>query len=209
MLVIRNQIIIIKEANLVTQLHLHSQVIEVHEEDDKFLRLLQLLGLWYDRGSILIFVDKQEKCDQLFMDLMKDFKEGNQNYSAIEFTSMYTGQVKQQNVKHAWVTTNFKGIAVTNVVDQQTGGFVEMQGSFGASPLTGLAPDTQSASEYVVMPASPVGLVGSASISSYAAESTFTSNSGWSVAINYPYWSPVTPSASSMIPEATTWIGDG
>jgi hypothetical protein len=48
-----------------------TQYIEVHEEDDKFLRLLQLLGIWNERGSVLIFVDKQEKCDQLFQDLLK------------------------------------------------------------------------------------------------------------------------------------------
>eukprot|EP01041_Mallomonas_annulata_P000242 gene242-447_t len=47
------------------------QHVEVHEEDDKFMRLLQLLGLWYERGSVLIFVDRQEKCDQLFQDLLK------------------------------------------------------------------------------------------------------------------------------------------
>ena len=48
-----------------------TQIIEVHEEEDKFLRLLQLLGVWNDKGSVLIFVDKQEKCDQLFQDLLK------------------------------------------------------------------------------------------------------------------------------------------
>ena len=48
-----------------------TQVIEVHEEDEKFLRLLQLLGIWYEKGSVLVFVDKQEKCDQLFQDLLK------------------------------------------------------------------------------------------------------------------------------------------
>jgi len=48
-----------------------TQLVEVHEEHDKFLRLLQLLGIWYERGSVLIFVDKQEKCDQLFHDLLK------------------------------------------------------------------------------------------------------------------------------------------
>lgn len=46
-------------------------MIEVHDEEDKFLRLLQLLGVWYEKGSVLIFVDKQEKCDQLFQDLLK------------------------------------------------------------------------------------------------------------------------------------------
>jgi len=48
-----------------------TQYCEVHEEEDKFLRLLQLLGIWYEKGSILIFVDKQEKCDQLFQELLK------------------------------------------------------------------------------------------------------------------------------------------
>jgi len=46
-----------------------TQIIEVHGEADKFLRLLQLLGVWYEKGSVLIFVDKQEKCDQLFQDV--------------------------------------------------------------------------------------------------------------------------------------------
>ena len=48
-----------------------TQYVEVHEEQEKFLRLLQLLGVWYEYGSILIFVDKQEKCDQLFTDLLR------------------------------------------------------------------------------------------------------------------------------------------
>mmetsp|Transcript_7732 Transcript_7732/g.11479 ORF Transcript_7732/g.11479 Transcript_7732/m.11479 type:complete len:1173 (+) Transcript_7732:111-3629(+) len=48
-----------------------TQYVEVHEEEEKFMRLLQLLGIWYERGSVLIFVDKQEKCDQLFQDLLK------------------------------------------------------------------------------------------------------------------------------------------
>jgi ATP-dependent RNA helicase DDX46/PRP5 len=48
-----------------------TQYVEVHEEEDKFMRLLQLLGIWYERGNVLIFVDKQEKCDQLFQDLLR------------------------------------------------------------------------------------------------------------------------------------------
>ncbi|CEG37045.1 dead box rna helicase rcf1 [Plasmopara halstedii] len=48
-----------------------TQYIEVREEDDKFMRLLQLLGLWYEKGNILIFVNKQQACDQIFQDLMK------------------------------------------------------------------------------------------------------------------------------------------
>jgi ATP-dependent RNA helicase DDX46/PRP5 len=32
------------------------QYVEVREEKDKFLRLLQLLGKWHDKGSVLVFV---------------------------------------------------------------------------------------------------------------------------------------------------------
>lgn len=48
-----------------------TQYVEVHEENDKFMRLLQLLGVWYERGNVLVFVDTQEKCDSLFQDLLK------------------------------------------------------------------------------------------------------------------------------------------
>ena len=48
-----------------------TQYVEIHDEDEKFLRLLQLLGIWNERGSVLIFVDKQDKCDQLFQDPLK------------------------------------------------------------------------------------------------------------------------------------------
>ena len=46
------------------------QHIEVHEEPQKYLRLLQLLGIYYEKGNVLIFVEKQEKCDELFKDLL-------------------------------------------------------------------------------------------------------------------------------------------
>src|SRR5690606_38040424 len=48
-----------------------TQYVEIHDEDEKFMRLLQLLGIWYERGNVLVFVDKQEKCDSLFQDLLK------------------------------------------------------------------------------------------------------------------------------------------
>ena len=47
------------------------QYVEIREEADKFPRLLQLLGLWYEKGNVLIFVDTQDRCDSLFMELMK------------------------------------------------------------------------------------------------------------------------------------------
>ena len=37
-----------------------NQFVELHDEDSKFNRLLQLLEKWYGRGCILIFHDQQE-----------------------------------------------------------------------------------------------------------------------------------------------------
>ncbi|CAK9152194.1 unnamed protein product [Ilex paraguariensis] len=48
-----------------------TQLVEVRPEDERFLRLLELLGEWYEKGKILIFVHSQEKCDALFRDLLK------------------------------------------------------------------------------------------------------------------------------------------
>lgn len=48
-----------------------TQHVEVREEDDKYMRLLQLLGVWYERGNVLVFVDTQAKADSLFQDLTK------------------------------------------------------------------------------------------------------------------------------------------
>merc|ERR1719383_304148 len=46
------------------------QHVVVIEEDNKFLKLLEVLGEYADRGSIIIFVDKQEHADGLLKDLM-------------------------------------------------------------------------------------------------------------------------------------------
>jgi len=51
-----------------------TQIVEVREEKDKFLRLLELLGELYDKDDdvrTLIFVDRQEKADDLLKDLMR------------------------------------------------------------------------------------------------------------------------------------------
>ncbi|XP_020600699.1 probable ATP-dependent RNA helicase DDX46 [Orbicella faveolata] len=47
------------------------QNVIVIEEDDKFLKLLELLGIYQEQGSALVFVEKQEKADMLFKDLLK------------------------------------------------------------------------------------------------------------------------------------------
>ncbi|CAN6440681.1 unnamed protein product [Victoria cruziana] len=48
-----------------------TQRVEVRPEEEKFLRLLELLGEEYEKGKILIFVHSQEKCDSLFKDLLR------------------------------------------------------------------------------------------------------------------------------------------
>ncbi|XP_048578671.1 probable ATP-dependent RNA helicase DDX46 isoform X2 [Nematostella vectensis] len=47
------------------------QNVVVIEEDDKFLKLLELLGLYQEQGSVLVFVEKQDSADSLFKDLLK------------------------------------------------------------------------------------------------------------------------------------------
>lgn len=37
----------------------------------KFLRLLEILGVWNEKGSILIFIDKQTEADFLYQELLK------------------------------------------------------------------------------------------------------------------------------------------
>lgn len=41
------------------------------EEEKKFLKLLEILGHYQEKGSVIIFVDKQEHADKLLKDLMK------------------------------------------------------------------------------------------------------------------------------------------
>ncbi|KAK9806771.1 hypothetical protein WJX72_002237 [[Myrmecia] bisecta] len=48
-----------------------TQSVEIRPEADRFLRLLEILGDWYEKGKVLIFVHTQEKCDDLFRDLLK------------------------------------------------------------------------------------------------------------------------------------------
>ncbi|CAH1979868.1 unnamed protein product [Acanthoscelides obtectus] len=47
------------------------QNVVILEEEQKFLKLLELLGIYQELGSIIVFVDKQENADILLKDLMK------------------------------------------------------------------------------------------------------------------------------------------
>jgi ATP-dependent RNA helicase DDX46/PRP5 len=42
------------------------------EEHVKFLKLLELLGQFSERGNVLVFVEKQEKTDDLVSQLMQN-----------------------------------------------------------------------------------------------------------------------------------------
>lgn len=47
------------------------QRVELRPVQERYLRLLELLGEWYEKGKILIFVHTQDSCDSLFKDLLK------------------------------------------------------------------------------------------------------------------------------------------
>ena len=47
------------------------QSVIVIEDHQKFFKLLELLGIYQDKGSVLVFVERQETADQLLRDLMK------------------------------------------------------------------------------------------------------------------------------------------
>ena len=47
------------------------QYFSVLQEAEKFNKLLELLGIYWEYGSVLVFVDKQEHCDKLVEQLMK------------------------------------------------------------------------------------------------------------------------------------------
>eukprot|EP01029_Cantina_marsupialis_P012424 TRINITY_DN273_c4_g1_i1.p1 TRINITY_DN273_c4_g1~~TRINITY_DN273_c4_g1_i1.p1 ORF type:complete len:1095 (+),score=447.13 TRINITY_DN273_c4_g1_i1:130-3414(+) len=47
------------------------QFVEIRNAHEKWPRLLQILGKWYSKGKVLIFVDTQNRCDHLFQELLK------------------------------------------------------------------------------------------------------------------------------------------
>ena len=48
-----------------------TQLVEVRPDTERFFRLLELLGEWYVKGKILVFVHSQDKCDSLLKDLFQ------------------------------------------------------------------------------------------------------------------------------------------
>ena len=47
-----------------------AQVVEVRPPGERFLRLLEILGEWCERGKVLVFTSSQAACDSLFRDLL-------------------------------------------------------------------------------------------------------------------------------------------
>ena len=47
------------------------QSVELRPEEERFMRLLEILGTWYTQGKVLVFVQTQDQCDNLFRDLLK------------------------------------------------------------------------------------------------------------------------------------------
>ncbi|KAK4316047.1 hypothetical protein Pmani_012753 [Petrolisthes manimaculis] len=47
-----------------------TQEVVMLEEEQKFLKLLEILGQFYEKGQTIVFVDKQENADSLFKDLV-------------------------------------------------------------------------------------------------------------------------------------------
>ena len=48
------------------------QHVIVLEDDQKYLKLLELLGIYQTQGSVIVFVDKQEHCDELMKNLLRN-----------------------------------------------------------------------------------------------------------------------------------------
>lgn len=47
------------------------QHVAILDDEAKFFKLLELLGLYQEHGNIIVFVDKQENADILLKELMK------------------------------------------------------------------------------------------------------------------------------------------
>jgi len=69
------------------------QLVEVRPEEDRFLRVLELLGEWYERGKIIIFVASQDKADSTFKELLK---------SGYPCLSLHGG--KEQSDRHSTIS---------------------------------------------------------------------------------------------------------
>lgn len=73
------------------------------DEDKKFLKLLEILGHYQEKGSVIIFVDKQEHADALLKDLMK---------ASYPCMSLHGGKGLHLGLDDTWIVVHF-GLAVS------------------------------------------------------------------------------------------------
>lgn len=64
-----------------------TQYVEIRQPEDRFMRLLELLGDWQEQGKILVFVNSQEQCDKLFRDLLQVCTDPKTSCSGSHYTS--------------------------------------------------------------------------------------------------------------------------
>ncbi|KAK3760692.1 hypothetical protein RRG08_010665 [Elysia crispata] len=85
-----------------------TQNVIVMEEDKKFFKLLELLGIYSSQGSVLVFVDKQEHADDLMKDLLKH------SYTCL---SLHGGidQYDRDSIIHDFKTGTIKLMVATSV----------------------------------------------------------------------------------------------
>lgn len=96
-----------------------NQSIQILDNDKKLLKLLELLGIWLERGNILIFVDRKVDADSLYTQLVQyKYKplllHGGQDQADREFTlKEYTTHSNQMLIATSLVA---RGLDIQNIV---------------------------------------------------------------------------------------------
>jgi len=94
------------------------QFVEVVEEDQKLLRLTQVIDKWVNQGSILIFVDSQKEADDLFENLFKLGYELFTLHGGIDHTDReYTIQDFKKGIRKIMVATSIaaRGLDIKSI----------------------------------------------------------------------------------------------
>lgn len=96
------------------------QTVFVCREEEKDFKLLELLGVWLCKGSVIVFVDKKEDADKLFTKLLGFFYEplllhGGQDCEDREETFE---KFKRKGEKHVLIATSLvsRGLDIKNVI---------------------------------------------------------------------------------------------
>ena len=95
------------------------QIVEVREETTKFWRLLELLGHWHSKGSILIFVDKKSEVDLLFKELVSYGYYSLPLHSGMDSTDReFTIYDFKKGVRSIMIATSIcsRGLDIKNIV---------------------------------------------------------------------------------------------